>query len=320
MKTVILIPALNEEKTITKVIEAIPKKINSINEVIILVIDDGSTDNTSNLAQEAGAKVIRHSSNQGVGKAFQTGFSAAIEMSADILITLDADGQFDPKEIPQIIQPILDQKADMVTGSRFVDPSFIPKNMPYMKQWGNRRVANIISWATGKKFNDVSCGFRAYNREALLKLNLFGKFTYTQETFLDLAYKGLEIVEVPITVQYFDERKSRVASSLSNYAFKAGNIIFRTIKDYRPLKFFGLSGLIIFLIGCGFDLFVFKHFLENGSFAPYKILGFLGAFLNAIGIMIIFIGILADLIDKVRLTEEKILYYQRKKYYEKNLH
>ena len=185
-----------------------------------------------------------------------------------------------------------------------------------MKIWGNRRVANLVSLATGNKFYDVSCGFRAYGQEAMLNLNLVGKFTYTQETLLELSFKDLVIKEVPVTVKYFDDRKSRVAHSITNYAYKAFSIIFRTVKDYKPLKFFGISGLIIFFIGIGFDIFMLNHFLTTHTFSPYKMIGFLGAFLNFTGIMIIFIGILADLIDKVRITQEKTLYLKKKEKYD----
>ncbi len=316
MKLLILIPALNEEENIGSVIDKIPKSINHIGSIEILVIDDGSTDQTAKIALQKGSTLIKNATNQGVGKCFQLGLDHAIETKADILINLDADGQFNPKEIEKLILPIIEKKADLVTGSRFIDKSYIPHNMPFMKRWGNHRVANIISWATGKRLHDVSCGFRAYSKEAILKLNLFGKFTYTQETMLDLAYKGLEITEVPVTVQYFEGRKSRIASSLFNYAYKSGSIIFRTIKDYRPLKFFGITGFLLFLAGTGFDFFVFIHFLNTGTFSPYKIFGFIGVFLNFIGIMIFFIGILADLIDKVRITQEKILYYEKKRLYD----
>lgn len=316
MNLLVLIPALNEEEKIGRVIGKIPKTLNSISEINILVIDDGSMDQTSEIAKKHGAKVIKNSSNQGVGKCFQIGLEMAIETKSDILVNIDADGQFDPQEIEKLIAPIINRQADLVTGSRFIDRNYIPKNMPILKQWGNHRVANIISWATGKRLHDVSCGFRAYSKEAILRLNLFGKFTYTQETMLDLAYKGLEIAEVPVTVTYFEGRKSRIANNLFNYAYKSGSIIFRTIKDYRPLKFFGLTGIFIFTAGIGFDFFVLNHFLNTGSFSPYKIFGFIGIFLNFIGIMIFFIGILADLIDKVRITQEKILYYEKKRLYD----
>ncbi len=310
MNLAILIPALNEEKTIGQVIESIPKSLNAK----IIIVDDGSTDKTSKIAKSKGAIIVKHFKNKGLGKAFQNGLDKALEIKADILVTIDADGQFDTAEIPKLIKPVKEGKADLATGSRFLNKS--PKNMPWIKKWGNRRLAGIISWATGQKIHDVSCGFRAYGSEAMLNLNVFGKFTYTQETILDLAYKGLNIVEVPVTVQYFKDRNSRIASSIPAYAYKSAKIIFKSIKNYRPLKFFGWSGIIIFLAGFALDIFVLKHFLEVGTFSPYKIIGFMGAFLNSVGIMIFFIGILADLIDKTRLTQEKILYFEKLRRYE----
>lgn len=317
MNLLILIPALNEEKTIGGVIDDLPRHIHGIDQIQTIVVDDGSSDSTSTIAREKGAIIVRHKKNQGVGKSFQDGLEKALELHADILVTIDADNQFDTKEIPKLIHPILEEEADFVTGSRFLDPSFTPKNMPWIKRWGNHRVAEIISWATGKKFHDVSCGFRAYNREAMLRLNLFGKFTYTQETFLDLSFKGLHMIEVPVTVRYFEGRKSRVASSILNYAAKSANIIFRAIKDYSPLKFFGRIGIILFLIGFALDAFTIAHYFQVRTFSPYKALALAGAFLNAVGIMIFFIGILADLIDKIRLTQEKVLYYEKKRHYER---
>lgn len=316
MKLAILIPALNEEQTIGKVIDSIPKHFHGIDELQIIVVDDGSTDKTGEIARSKGAMIVRHKKNQGVGKSFQDGLEKALEIKANILATIDADGQFDTGEIEKLIKPILHGEADFVTGSRFVDKSFIPKTMPWIKIWGNRRVANIISWATGKKFYDVSCGFRAYSSEAMLKLNLFGKFTYTQETFLDLAFKGLMIKEVPVTVQYFEGRKSRVAGSILAYGSKSANIIFRTMKDYKPLKFFGWSGFMIFLLGFVMDALVIYHFLRTGTFSPFKAFAFAGGFFVIAGIMIFFIGILADLMDKIRLTQEKLLYFEKKRRYE----
>ncbi len=317
MNLSILIPALNEEKTIEKVIKSIPKKFPKITKQQIIVVNDGSTDKTAEIAKKNGAIVINHKKNLGLGTAFQSGLQRALELKSDILVTIDADCQFDPEEIPKLIKPITEKEADFVTGSRFINPQITPKNMPWIKKWGNHRIAGLISLVTHQKIHDVSCGFRAYGKEAMLRLNLFGKFTYTQETLLDLAYKGCNIIEVPVNVKYFDDRKSRVAHSILNYAFKSANIILRTVKDYRPLKFFGGCGILLFLIGLTLDIFVLIHFFKYNTFSPYKIFGFLGAFLNTTGIMIFFIGILADLIDKIRLTQEKILYQEKiQRYYD----
>ncbi len=316
MKLIVLIPAFNEEEKIGQVIESIPKQLTGVGDIGILVVDDGSTDKTGEITLSKNAILLKHKKNLGLGRSFQDGLEKAIEMKADILLTIDADGQFDPGEIDKLIEPILKQEADLVTGSRFLNKNCLPDGIPWIKKWGNHRVANIISWTTGQKFHDVSCGFRAYNKEAMLRMNLFGKFTYTQETFLDLANKGLHIVEVPVTVKYFADRKSKIAGSIMNYAIKSANIMILTVKNYKPLKFFGWFGFWIFLTGLGLDAFVITHFFRVGTFSPYKIFAFAGGFLNAIGILVMFLGILADLIDKIRLTEEKILYYEKKRFYD----
>jgi len=316
MKLAVLIPALNEEKTIGQVIDSIPKNLPQISETQIIVVNDGSTDKTEEIAKSRNAIVVRHKKNQGLGKSFQDGLEKAMSVKADILVTIDADGQFDANEIKNLILPIINKEADFVTGSRFIDKKLTPANMPLVKRWGNHQIARVISFSTHQKFYDVSCGFRAYSSEAMLRLNLIGKFTYTQETFLDLAHKGVTIMEVPVTVKYFDGRKSRVASSLIHYAIKSFNIILRTIKDYRPMLFFGTSGVGIFLIGLALDLLIFNYYLKYNTFSPYKMVGFLGAFLNAVGIMVFFIGMLADLLDRIRLNQEKQMYMEKKaKYY-----
>lgn len=315
MKLIILIPAFNEEKTIGQVIDDIPAALLGIDERQIVVVDDGSSDRTGEIAEMKGAVIIRCKKNRGLGMAFQSGLEKALELGADILITIDADMQFSPGEIPKLIKPILNGEADFVTGSRFIDRSFVPKNMPWIKQWGNHRVAEIISWATGVKFCDVSCGFRAYSLESMLRLNIFGNFTYTQETFLDLSFKGLAIAEIPVTVRYFDDRESRVAGSIVAYAIKSADIIFRAIKDYYPLRFFGWTGFAIFMVGFFCGVFSIFHYILSGAFSPFKAVALAGAFFCSIGILVFFIGILADLIGNIRLTQEKILYYKKKRLY-----
>lgn len=291
----VIIPAYNEEKTISKVISQIPKGFK------IVVIDDGSTDNTAKVK----AKVISHKKNRGVGVAFQTGVKYALKSKADIMVTIDADGQFNPKDIPKLIKPILEDEADFVTASRY-------GNIPKLKLWGNKQMARIISWLIKEKFSDVSCGFRAYNREALLNLNLFGEFTYTQETFLDLSFKRLRIKEVPIKVKYFKDRKSRVYKNSFNYAINALKIILRTVRDYRPLKFFGSIGLSIFTAGFILDVWMLIYYLSAGGFTPYKVIGLTGITLNIIGFLIIILALLSDMLYRIRINLERIIYYNKK--------
>jgi glycosyltransferase involved in cell wall biosynthesis len=313
MKLIILIPAYNEEKKIGDTIKRIPKKVKGIDKIITLVVNDGSHDNTAKIAQDNGAKVISHSVNKGVGKVFHTGLEYALKKNADLLVNIDADGQFDPQEIPQVIHPIIEEKADMVLSNRFHNGR--PENMSNLKYFGNIVMSKLISTITKTELRDVSSGFRAYNREAMLNLNLIAQFTYTQESIINLAFKNLEIIEVPVSIKYFKGRKSRVAGNLFKYGYRTLNIIFRTYRDYKPLRFFGFAGISIFLIGLCIDFIMIIYFLNTGSFSPYIFIILSGIYLNSLGIALIILGIIADMFDRVRLNQEKIIYNQNKLIY-----
>ncbi len=314
MKLCILIPAFNEEETIVDVIGKIPKRIDNVDEIITLVVDDGSSDRTVELSKARGACVISHSRNLGVGSAFNTGLNTALKMNADIFVNIDADGQFSPSEIPYLITPILENNADFVCGDRFSDTKGNirkPKNMSSINYWGNRRMSQLISILINSKFNDVSCGFRAYSKEAMLQLNLTGKFTYTQETFIDLMHKGLIIKSLPVNVTYFHTRKSRVADNILKYMARTIKIIFRAYRDYRPFLFFGWLGLINFFVGVAFGGFTLTHFFLTGKYSPYKAVGILGIYFVSIGILLWIVGLLADMFVRLRLNQEQILYYEK---------
>lgn len=317
MKLVIYMPALNEEKRIGTTLQSLPKKLKGIDEIQYLVVNDGSSDNTKEIAEKNSAIVFSHPTNRGVGAAFHSGVEQSLKMGADIMLSIDADGQFCVEDIPALLDPVLSHKADFTTGNRFHSEGDRPEFMSPVKYWGNKKIANLVSSVAGKKIRDVACGFRAYNRESLLNLNLMGKFTYTQETILDLTYKGFRLIEVPISVKYFEDRTSRVANSIVKYALNTFMIIFRSYRDYRPLSFFGITGIFIFLLGLGFDGFLFWHWMQTGIFSPYKAFGFLGGLLNLIGALTIVMAVLADMFDRQRVTQEKILYFLKKEAYEK---
>ena len=304
-------PALDEEESVARVLRSLPSRLDGVSSIRLLVVDDGSTDRTAEVAEEAGALVVRHPVNRGVGKAFHTAVNQALNHGADVLLTIDADGQFDPSQIPDLIRPIVEGKADLVTGCRFICQRR-PENMPLVKYWGNLVVARMLRFVAGVELADVSCGFRAYGREALLNLNLFGKFTYTQETILDLSFKDLRIAEVPVNVIYFPGRKSRVAGSIFRYALNSGKIITRTVRDFRPLRFFGGIGLAVFALGCILDGWLLWHYLKTGTFTPYKVIGFTGGALNIVGILLAGLGLLADMLDRIRANQERILYFHKK--------
>jgi glycosyltransferase involved in cell wall biosynthesis len=315
MKLIIYLPALNEAENIQQVIARLPKALGNIDSIQYLVINDGSTDNTGELASSAGAHVISHEKNRGVGAAFHSAVHFALENNADILVGIDADGQFDPAEIPGLIAPIVDDKADMVIGNRFVLGQ--PKHMSLVKYWGNKQVSNILTFVSGQKFQDVSCGFRAFDREALLHLNLFGAFTYTHETILSLTYQEQRILEHPIKVIYHSNRKSRVAASIYRYAIQTSKIIFRVMLDYRPMRVFGTMAGVLGSIGIGFVLYLLGHYIVVGAFTPYKSLGFIGLGFFIFGALVFLIALIADMLNRLRTNQDKILYEIKKLRYNK---
>jgi len=311
MRLLVVIPCLNEAATVASVIKDIPRAIAGIEAVTVAVVDDGSTDATAAVSRDAGAVVLSHGENRGVGAAFQTALSFAIDGGFDVMCNIDADRQFDPNDIPRLVKSIVDGEADFVSASRFVDASFMP-DMPKVKHWGNLRMSSLVSGLAGKRFHDVSCGFRAYSREALLQLNLHGRFTYTQETFLDLAFKGLRIKEIPVKVVYFAERKSRVAGNLFKYAQRTSSIIFRLYRDYHPLRFFwSIAGALLF-VGVCFGSILLTHYVLTGKFTGQIWSGFVGGFFVVLGIAFGIVGVVADMLDRIRVNQERILYLLKK--------
>ncbi len=308
---VVMIPAFNEEHTIGRVVESIPR--DCADDVKVLVINDGSKDKTVALARKAGAdNVFSHKTNLGLGTTFKDGITEALKMGADIIVNIDADGQFNPNDIPRLIQPIIDNKADMVTCSRFKDKKLIP-NMPKIKIFGNRFFAELLNLFLNKKFYDTQCGFRAYSKESAMRLTLFGRFTYTQEVFIDLARKRFRIMEIPLKVVGERKGKSRVVKNVFSYGLKVMLIIIRSARDYEPFKFFGFPGLVMFLLGSFSSLILFIRWLLLSRVNPYLVIAYANVFLIIVGILLIILGLLADMLDRNRILQEEILYIEKKK-------
>jgi glycosyltransferase involved in cell wall biosynthesis len=315
MNLIIYMPAYNECESIQQVINSLPCQLENIDNIQILVIDDGSTDLTAQVAKDCGAQVILHNRNRGVGAAFQTAVQFALDSDTDILVSIDADGQFNSAEIPGLIQPIIAHEANMVIGNRFASGK--PNNMPKAKYWGNQQVAQLVRRICNQNFMDVSSGFRAYDREALLRLNIFGKFTYTHETILSLVYQDLCVKEIPVQVKYFPERKSRVAGSLLHYALQVSKIILRVLLDYRPMMVFGSMGGIFLLIGCLFELFLMGYYIFEHSFTPYKTAGFIGLGFVIFGMLVLLIALITDMLNRLKVNQDKLLYEIKKIKYSK---
>ena len=306
-KLLVAIPAYNEEEKIGEVIQNIPKEITGISEIHVVVVDDGSTDNTLKIAKNLGAAVIKNYYNMGVGVVFSRGLQYAVDNNFDLMVNIDGDAQFNPKDIPKLIKPIVENSADFVTASRFVNKDYFPK-MPLSKFWGNKSMSFLISRLVGKKFYDVSCGFRAYSKRALLSLNLHGSFTYTQETFIDLSFKRLKIVEVPIKVKYFSSRTSKISSNLFIYGINTLKIILRTYRDYKPFSFFSFIALFFFILSVFFGSILAWTYFSRGSFSPNIWSGFVGGTFLFISVTFFVMGLSTDVLNRIRINQEKILY------------
>jgi len=242
----IVIPAYNEADSVAGVIQNIPRETVA-GSVFVVVVDDGSKDRTAQVARRAGADfVVRHPKNLGVGAAFRTGIRTALRKGADIIATIDADQQFDAKEIPTLIEPIRKGEVDFVLGTRF-HPTNENPGIPLKKRLGNQLVTLLVSLVVGQQLSDTQTGFRSLSREAAESLSISGIFTYTQEMVLDLTLKGFSLGEVPVKVRYYNNRESRVVKSMPSYAIKAtGLILFTVLRLHYQLNLALISTVILF--------------------------------------------------------------------------
>jgi len=315
MKLIVMIPCFNEEKTLGDVLKSIPKRIAGIKKIETLVVDDGSTDKSTLVAKKFHAThIVRHKRNKGLGETFRDGRDAALHFGADIIVTIDGDGQFDASEIPALLAPILQEKADMVTGSRFLTKRNI-RHMSRLKYIGNKLFTGMVNVLVNRKFTDTQCGFRAYSRDAALRLVLYGGFTYTQEVFLNLVDLGLIVQEIPISVKYFPGRKSHISGSLWGYGRSSIGIIARTTRDVQPLKFFGIPAVISIVSGIALEAFMFIRLIVLQKTSPYKTLIDVGLGLIMIGVLLFFLALIADMLREFRHNQEKILYLLREQKY-----
>jgi glycosyltransferase involved in cell wall biosynthesis len=272
MKLIAIIPAFNEESTIGDVIKATSRFVDEI-----LVISDGSTDRTVDIAKSAGATVIDNIVNRGLGKT--------------IVVQIDADGQYDPQEIPKLIQPILDNKADLVLGTRLENLKY---EMPWLKKQGNKAFTWLLRRLTGADIKDGQTGFRATRKEVFETIEIEGDFTYTQEMIVKTAKEGWRIANVPVNFYQRSVGESRLMSGPFSYAWRAWIIIIRTIRDYDPLKFFGLPGIMLTLAGLLLGAAILYKFAIIGAIGHTPAV-ILTALLIMSGIQLLFLALMADM-------------------------
>lgn len=311
MKLIVISICKDEAETIGKVLDAVPTRIEGITSIEKWVIDDGSTDQTSEVAKKHGAKVQTDGTQKGLANRFREALDIALSNSADILVNIDGDLQFDAQEIPKMVKPIVDNHADFVAADRFTDPETgknrRPSGMPVGKYYANKLGSRIVGKLSKTHFRDVTCGFRAYNRKAMLSLNINSPYTYTQESFQVLATKKMRIQAMPVSIKYYLGRKSRVVKSFMSFLFGSAINILRAYRDYAPMKFFGTLGMIFFIPGIILVGFVVRHWLVDGALTPYKALGFIGGYLVSLAIFLWCLMLIADMYDRMINNQEKIL-------------
>ena len=311
MKLLVVSICKDEAETIGQVLDRVPKKIAGIDHIEKWVIDDGSTDNTAAEAKKHGAKVVSDGVHKKLAYRFREATELALGRRADIMVNIDGDLQFMPEEIPDLIKPIIDNQADFVAADRFTDSETgkkrRPENMPLAKYWSNKMGAKVIGKLSRRQFADVTCGFRAYNRNALYALNLHGSYTYTQESFQVLAMKHMRITSVPTTIKYYPGRKSRVVKSFSQFLFGSSINILRAYRDYAPLRFFGGLGNFFFVVGLVCLIFTGVHWIVTGQVTPYKFLAFTAIYFVTMAVIVWTVGIMADMLDRLLGNQEKII-------------
>ncbi len=319
MKLVVFSICKDEALTIGELIDRIPKSIEGIDEIQTLIVSDGSVDATAEIARSRGVIVIEGQSQKRLAYRFTQAIETCLELGADLAVNIDGDLQFAPEDIPKIVKPVIEDGFDFVAADRFTDmdsgKSVRPANMPVNKYLANRVGTWIVSSLTRQRFRDVTCGFRAYNRAAMLALNINSTYTYTQESFQLLALKQMDIKAVPVKVTYFPGRKSRVVTSFFGFMINSAVNIVRAYRDFAPLRFFGSLSILNFILGLMCSGFVYAHWLRTQQLSPYKSLGFLGLFFMSMAVIFAITALLADMFDRILNNQEKILERLKKQEY-----
>ncbi len=307
MKLIIQIPCLNEEETLPLTLAELPRHIDGVDEIEWLVIDDGSTDRTVEVARQHGVNhIISHSGNKGLAAAFQTGLDTCLSLGADIIVNTDADNQYPGQYIPDLVRPILDRQADMVIADRQVQSiaHFSPIKR-YLQGLGSA----AVRYVSNTDVPDAPSGFRALSREAALRINVITQYTYTLETIVQAGNKNLKIVSVPVVTNE-KLRESRLISSMWRYVTRSGATIIRLFLLYQPLRTFSYLALPFFVIGAGLWLRYLVLWLTTDLTRGAHIQSILvGAVLIILSFIIFVIGLIGDLIAINRRLHEQNLYY-----------
>jgi glycosyltransferase involved in cell wall biosynthesis len=307
-KLIIQVPCFNEEQHIAVTLGELPRTIPGIDEIEVLVIDDGSSDHTAAIARACGADhILRFPNNRGLAWAFRAGLDAAIRLGADIIVNTDGDNQYCAQDIQRLIQPVVDGVADMVVGDRD------PRNAKHFSR-GKRLLQHYGSWVvrtlSGTEVPDTTSGFRAISRDAALRLNVISDFTYTLETIIQAGKKKLPVTHVPVRTNP-DRRGSKLFTSTWNYVKRSAATMIRIYALYEPLKVFSYLGGALMLSGMAIGIrFLYYYFTTGGAGHLQSLM--LTVLLIIIGFQTVLIGLVADLIAANRSLIEDVLFRMRR--------
>ena len=309
MKLIIQIPCFNEEATLPQTLADLPRSVPGCDEVEWLVIDDGSQDRTSEVAREHGVDhVVRVPSNRGLANAFLTGLDTALRLGADVIVNTDADNQYDGSCIADLVQPIVEGRADLVIGERPIeavdDFSRLKKRLQRAGSW-------VVRMFSGTEVRDAASGFRAFSRDTAIRTQVFGKYSYTMETIVQAGWEGIRIVGVDIGVNPAT-RPSRLVKSIPRYIYRSGTTIVRSFALYKPFRFFFGVGMVPLLLGLLLMLrwFYLQTFTDDvASRVPSLVAA---AVVTLLAFQIWVVGFLADLLSANRRVLSEIRFTQRK--------
>ncbi len=302
MKLIIQIPCLNESETLGIALAALPREVPGFDTVEWLIIDDGSTDGTGEIARRLGVDhVIRHPVNRGLATAFMTGLDACLRLGADVIVNTDADNQYEGADIPKLTAPVLAGEADMVIGTRPINDtdhfSWIKKKLQHLGSWA-------VRMASKTQVEDAPSGFRAISRDTAMRLNVFSAYTYTLETIIQAGLSNLRVASVPVRTND-DLRPSRLVKSISSYVRRSLITILRVVIIYRPLKLFFWVGAVLIAVGFIAGL-RFLYFYLGGDGGGHIQSVIFTALCILLGVLMWMMGVISELISTNRKLLERI--------------
>ena len=310
MKLIIQIPCFNEQDSLAETLKSIPSKIDGVEEVETLIIDDGSSDQTSNVAKKNGAThILRLKRNMGLAKAFQAGLTKSISLGADLVVNTDGDNQYNAHDIPKLIKPIIDGSADFVIGCRPIinhpEFSFIKKKLQLIGSWFLRKISKT-------DIPDAASGFRAYSKETCLRLNIYSTFSHCMETLIQAGNSGLKVGWVNIRINP-KTRNSRLFKSLIHYLFRSSQTIIYMSSLYAPGRFFSYLAILSFipalLLGGRFVYLEYMGLREAGTHLPSLVL--LSLF-GVTSLAMVSLAVFGELLKAHRKLNEEILFQIKK--------